>query len=61
MQQNTTDTKNCSRIYPKMFSTDQKILLTTRNVRLDSGRYATEYYFKNESILFIFSAEQDCS
>ena len=33
-----------------MFSTDfifrqQKILLTTRNDRLDSGHYATKYYF----------------
>ena len=29
-----------------MFSTsdDKKILLTTRNVRLDSGNYATKYY-----------------
>ena len=27
-------------------SDNKKILLTTRNVRLDSGRYATKYYFQ---------------
>ena len=35
-------------LYPEMFSTDsdnKKILLTTKNVRLDSGRYATKFYF----------------
>ena len=26
-------------------SDNKKILLTTRNVRLDSGRYATKYYW----------------
>ena len=27
-------------------SDNKKILLTSRNVRLDSGRYATKYYYK---------------
>jgi hypothetical protein len=38
-----------------MFSTDsssdnKKILLTTRNVRLDSGRYAPKYYIWQNSL-----------
>ena len=30
-------------------SDNKKILLTTRNVGLDSGRYATKYYYLKES------------
>ena len=35
-----------------MFSTDfiKKMLLTTRNVRLDSGHYATKYYFRKAEL-----------
>ena len=37
-----------------MFSTDKKILLTTINVRLDSGRYATKYYL--QALLLFYHA-----
>ena len=36
-------TLKCSQLISS--SDNKKILLTTRNVRLDSGRYATKYYF----------------
>ena len=36
-------TLKCSQLIS--FSDNKKILLTTRNVMLDSGRYATKYYF----------------
>ena len=38
-------TLKCSQLISS--SDNKKILLTTRNVRLDSGRYATKYYFMN--------------
>ena len=58
-------TLKCSRLISS--SDNKKILLTTRNVRLDTGRYATKYYcchfitfsdalFKGQffSVLFFF-------
>ena len=36
-------TLKCSQLISS--SDNKKILLTTRNVRLDSGRYATKYYY----------------
>ena len=42
-------TLKCSQLISS--SDNKKILLTTRNVRLDSGHYATKYYFYGAFVL----------
>jgi hypothetical protein len=43
-------TLRCSQLISS--SDKKKILLTTRNVRLDSGRYATKYYYQALFLVF---------
>ena len=50
-------TLKCSQLISS--SDNKKILLTTRNVRLDSGRYATKYYSNVTTEVTLMGIEKD--
>ena len=54
---NTLYTLKCSQLISS--SDNKKILLTTRNVRLDSGRYATKYYSNVTTEVMLMGIEKD--